>query len=310
MARYMIPPKTFSLTTLPGAFIIIFTFLMLPVYGAHELGTGWPEADLALLLAGAAVPSLGAAFWIAHWVEKKQAQEWIEIHDQGVVSSMRTRSHPHDPKPMGGQNGRQQEQALTAAAGRPTERCSWRDVHAVELRRRRSSRTPGTHYQICLITDDDIVAIPLNDEILGTRHMVGVDQEGRPLGKHDAGEYPGTEIVQEIHNHVRDVPWVVKDVFDGKDDRKEKQLAFTGIADPWSGEVLREPEASRRLPRRLLIVAVVVAALISMFVCGFFVWHRSRSDAERKSKEALRERKAKARLLREGKAESERKVTP
>jgi hypothetical protein len=267
--------------------------LMLPFFLAYQLGGKWVEANLTVIIVSVSLPSLAAALWIARWVERRQSEEWVEIDGQGVTSTMRTAPHPDTKVPLNIEKGRKARRFLKARAMQVRRRVLWRDVRGVELRSRRSARIPGRHYRVCLIADDTILPIPLNDDVMGTRPMVEVNPKGRPLARHRAGEYPGKQLVQEIQGHVGDVPWIVKDVCIGKYDRKERELRFTGIEDPWAVETVNDPAAGEGTRRKRLVLAVIAAVLISVVAFSILFLYRSRIETERAKEEAFRKAKAK-----------------
>lgn len=287
MARYMIPPKMFSLSTLPGAFIIIFVFLMLPFFFGWQLRWEWVEANLTAVIVSVALPSLIAALWIARWVERRQSEEWIDVDGEGVTSTMRT--GPESDIPSESESEWQRRQTRTTKVRLNRRRVLWRDVRRVELRSRTSARSFGTHYRVCLITESGTLPIPLNDDVVGTRPMVKVDSRGQPLARRGREKYPGAEVVQEIHKRVGDVPWSVTKESVGEYDRTEEKLTFEGIDDPWSGETIGKPGAGSGKRRQRLILAVGLAIMLSMSVSGLYMYRRARAEAERARAEALRE---------------------
>ena len=285
MPRYTIPSRTISLTTLPGAFIILFMLLALPFFIAHELGKEWVDENLAAILAAVALPSLAGALWIARWVERKQSEEWVEIDESGVTSTMRT--HPRSQGPATIDRSREGQKAFMRFRDN-RQSLLWLEVRSVELHARHSVHTPGTHYQVRLITDRTVLPIPLNDDVLGTRSMVEVDFRGRPLGGRVGGRYPGVEIVREVHGRVGHLPWRVIEEHVGKYECTERELAFTGIEDPWSGEPIGGPDTGILQRRRTLLFIALAAVLVAALIFGFVYLQTSRMKAEREEAEALR----------------------
>lgn len=292
MTRYMIPRKLFSLSTFPGAFIIIFMFLVLPFFLAGELGWQGFREHVAVIMACAALLSLVGSLWISRWVEKRQAEESLEVDDEGVTSTMRPRLPPKAANPRGGATEQQGTEPLAKVREATEKRVLWENVRAVELRSHRWSRSLGTHYQISLITADDVLSLPLNDEALGTRQVVEVDSEGHPLAQSREGRYSGYGLVQEIYRHVSEVPWRVKKTFAGKYREKEEEIAFSGIEDPWSGDTVSTSTPSGVMPRKWILIAILLAILTAILVSGFLIYSRANARKEAAKAEAIRRERA------------------